>query len=179
LPAGKIEHCYATGTINGYEYCGGIAGSNKSFGMTNEPQGWPDGTVNSCVALNKSVTQRYTPPHYVNDYKERVGRITGFAQIIQVGSSDCRNMSNNWGRSNMNVVYDGSNINCESNLKGRHGKNILEPGYHGAYSDSWWTTDPEGPKFSSTCWSVAKNRLPHLKTTTGAAFKQPQTPVVQ
>jgi hypothetical protein len=179
LPAGKIEHCYATGTINGYEYCGGIAGPNKSFGMTSEPQGWPDGTINYCVALNKKVTQRYTPPHYVNDDCKRLGRITGFAQIIQVGSSDCRNMSNNWGRSNMSVVYDGSNINCQSNLKGWHGKNVLEPGYHGAQSGSWWKETADGPGFSATYWDCVNNRLPHLKTTTGAAFKQPQTPTVQ
>jgi hypothetical protein len=71
-----------------------------------------------------------------------------------------------------------TNVAPVSNSSGADGGDITANNINGANSNTWWGNNVAGPGFNSTNWDMAANRLPRLKTTTGAAFNQAQNPTM-
>ena len=202
---GVIENCYVTGKVSGRDYVGGVTGDSGRDGVikncyttcdvtgdgdrvggiagsfegglniaycyaTGKITGAeivggivggifsPDISVERCVALNKEVSAsiRY------------IGRITAYNDGILTG---------NYARERgMLFEVDGEVINLTSSASGIHGEDADAIDYNGANSGTWWKNTVG---FSDTNWTFEKDRLPHLKTTTGEAFDETQDPVVK
>ena len=147
-----IQSCYATGKIIGNGEVGGILGCDY---QTNDQVEW-------CVAMNSEVTARTGTA---------VGRILGYKSGILTNNNYARSTgmtvkSNNVTLTTLTPTPSFSNI---------HGESVTAANTHGANSATWWTT---AVGFTNENWSLAANRLPHLKTTTSGAFNQTQTPTV-
>ena len=143
-----IANCYATGNISGTSYVGGIVGHNESS------------HVSLCVALNKQVTAGTSG---------EIGRI--------VGSND-GDLADNYARSTgMVLTRGGSTFMMTVGATTIHGANATANSYNGTNAGTWWSASGT-MKYSSTNWSIANGRLPHLQTIAGAAFKETQNPTV-
>ena len=174
---GVIKNCYTTCDVTGSgEYTGGITGSferglniaycyatGKITG-TNVVGGIvggnfsPDTRVERCVALNKEVSAS----------NRGIGRIAAYNNGILTG---------NYARERgMLFEEDGEIIFITSSASGIHGEDADEIDYNGANSGTWWKNTVG---FSDTNWTFEKDRLPHLKTTTGEAFDETQDPAVK
>ena len=151
LANSKIENCYATGSISGSTQLGGIVAENTASALL----------ITNCVALNNSIIASLNTSD--------IGRV--------VGSNDEAELRSNYARESgmiMRTGPAGNTVTFTPNLNGRHGANVSAANTHGANSGTWWSTIG----YTSTNWDMAANRLPRLKTTTGAAFNQAQNPVV-
>jgi len=140
-----VSYCYATGGIFGYDHVGGIVGFNC---------GAVDVIVERCVALNTEV--------YAHDISGLVGRITD--------QNDAGNLINNYARADMKLTAYSINIDL-TGLTGAttiHGEDVTATNHYNIAS--WWSGTVG---FSGKYWTF-NNRLPHLKTTTEEAFKEPQ-----
>ena len=146
---GKVQYCYATGTVTGATNVGGISGMNNG-----------SYAVERCVALNSEVS--------VTSATGDVGRIVGNSGWL----------ANNYARaSGMTLKRNGVTISpTETTLTGRDGADIGETNTYGANSDTWWSGTTG---YSTELWDFANNRLPHLKTITGEAFSEGQEPAVE
>ena len=147
----QIENCYATGKISGTFYVGGIVGNVD-----------PGCTVERCVALNPEVSASTTT---------QVGRITAYNEGT---------LRNNYARSDMTLKDNSGVVNLPvspaPSTSDIHGANASEANVNNA---AWWSnTSLSAPNFSTDLWSIANNRLPHLLTTSGGAFDEPQDPKV-
>ena len=178
---GTIKNCYTICYVNydgkgniGFDV-GGIVGVNKAGGtirhcyatgsITGREHvgciiGQNAGAIDHCVALNAMIYINLSYNH--NDYyyiPVMVCPIVGYGDSHSLGGSLAR-------ESGM-IMYKFGNT--------RDGKgNLAANDYHGANSGAWWHEFG----FSNTNWNCAPNRLPHLKTTSGAAFSRNQIPKV-
>jgi len=174
---GIIKNCYTTcnvtSTRTGDSHAGGILGQIYSGRIVNcfatgiirgdrmlggimgrsDNMGSSDGggVVEYCVALNVEIRG-------VNF----MGKIAG---LNHGGSA-----SNNYHRA------EGMTLVGVSQATSVNGESVSAADTHGANSGTWWSDTVE---FSADLWDFAANRLPHLKTTTGAAFNQAQNPTVE
>ena len=146
---GKIQNCYATGKITGTDYVGGIVGNSASSSAT----------VQSCVALNIEVS--------ATNATGNVGRV--------VGNNSGGAMIDNYARAaGMTLKRGSATITpTEATLTGKDGANVAANYTHGDNSAVWWANGCD-----TKLWNLAPNRLPHLRTTEGKEFKQPQNPEV-
>lgn len=153
-----VQHCYATGNISitnndGYNI-GGITGySTKEV-------------TRYCVALNKEVKMGRS------DIYHRIGRVLPVKGTSNFARATGMILQYNTNNTPVNVDV-GANPTSDS----KHGANVASINYNGINSESWWSAS-NGPGFSSSNWSFAANRLPHLKTTDGRDFNQLQNPTV-
>jgi hypothetical protein len=166
---GTVENCYTTISISGTDYTGGIVGSNNGTIRYCYSTSWVSGaqyvggisgnggTVQNCVALNTRVRGLSNP---------FMGRVAGYTDTYS-------NFSNLYARNDMDLP-DYATVTSDAN--GKDGADITVSHWHGA---TWWSQTSGAPDFSVANWNIAAGRLPHLKTTTGAAFNQSQTPAVQ
>ena len=81
----KVENCYATGSVNGFERVGGIVGNNS-------------GTVQNCVALNSDVLGGAS-----------VGRVVGYGGTDLKNNYASVNISGSWSAIGINA-NDGEDI---------------------------------------------------------------------
>ena len=150
--ATQIANCYATGKISGTDFVGGIVGNINNSS---------NGTFERCVALNSEVS--------ASD-GTNVGRIAGINYGI---------LNLNYAReSDMTLTNSSGSVSVgySSSLTSIHGGHVTATQTHGASSGTWWSGTLG---WSSDYWDFAINRLPHLKTTTGEAFKEDQDPEVK
>jgi len=152
INTGTIQNCYVTGNISGFSNAGGIVGENE-------------GTIKNSVALNSEVT--------ITVAFNAIGRV----------AVDPGTLTNNFARAGMVLKRDGTTIDvltptpASDNI---HGADVVPADFNGANSRTWWTSaTPAGPGFNAANWTFANNRLPHLRTTTGAVFREAQNPAVQ
>ena len=169
---GTIQNCYTTCSVKGTGgYIGGIAGSSSSGGKiyggyaTREISGlnYVGGITGSgvdvsrCVALNISVTATFA--------SGSAGRVAGF--------NESGTFNFNYARGSMTLKLGTTVITSPSpaTLTSIHGATILLDAT--MTTKAFWElgADP-------ALWDIGDDRLPWLKTTTGAAFKETQNPVV-
>ncbi|MCL2066789.1 MAG: Ig-like domain-containing protein [Treponema sp.] len=158
---GRVQYCYATGTVRGRNNVGGIAGDNQSGSY-----------VVNCVAMNPSVTE------------ESGSGGNGIGRVVSTNTGTGA-LSNNYARG----AYGGggdylrlyqptgtqvpaTQVTGDVGLGRRQGANATADNTHGANSGTWW--DSFG--YSADNWDPAINRLPHLKTTRGEDFAEVQNP---
>ena len=146
---GEVQYCYATGKITGTNNVGGIVGNNL---------GVSKGIVELCVALNTEVS--------ATNATGNVGRVVG---------NESGTMINNYARAaGMTLKRGSATITpTEATLTGKDGANVAANYTHGDNSAVWWANGCD-----TKLWNLAPNRLPHLRTTEGKEFKQPQNPEV-
>jgi hypothetical protein len=155
ISGGKVQYCYATGSVIAWDAAGGVIGfaSSESQKTTN------------CVALNPSVkiTKNYTP----RSLQRVVGEITQFTTPSDL-------VGNNYGRTDMvlNINNAAGNVAPVSNLNGLDGADVATA----TAVNTWWTSTAG---FSTANWTTRAGALPILKTTTGATFNQTQNPTLQ
>ena len=138
--SGRIEYCYATGTISGSFRNGGIVGLNEA-----------SGTVYHCVALNTEVSSTIPAAD--------VGRV--------VGLNDGGNLDDNFARNDMSLYRGGVHFSPSPlTLTSIHGEDALAPRTHGFSSGGWWPAFG----YTTPSWNCADGRLPWLQTTTGVLF---------
>jgi len=175
---GVIKNCYTTCNVSGSNVNapvmgGGIAGSNgggivQNCYTTGKINGHnmiggivgSNGVVENCVALNFEVTSN----------------MDGGCRRV-VGNFLIGTLTNNFARdSGMLLRAMGWIVTPTASATGRDGANATAANTHQGSSGTWWSGTVG---FTTANWSFANNRLPHLLTTTGAAFAETQNPAVQ
>lgn len=153
-----VQYCYATGNISitsndGYNI-GGISGYTSQAATKN------------CVALNKEVKMGRA------DIYHRIGRV-----LPSKGTNNFARATGMILQYNTNSTPVNIDVGTEPTSYSGHGANVVANDYNGVNSGTWWRVS-SGPGFNVTFWSLAANRLPQLKTTTGRDFDQPQNAIV-
>jgi hypothetical protein len=175
-----IRNCYTTCNVatnnTNYSHAGGIVGFVQSFNfLTRIEFCYATGTViahdrsggiagsfaggsrvDNCVALNPSVKIHRTAINH------ELGRVT---------AESSGSVSNSYARGDMVVQWGSNNKTINSSPGSKDGQSITATQWN---ASSWWSGTAN---FNATNWDLG-NRLPHLKTTTGAAFNQTQNPTV-
>ena len=150
ISTSPITNCYATGKITGYDYVGGIVGQNQYS------------TVERCVALNAQITATSS----VAAYNVNIGRI--------IGNVTSGSVSYVYARYGMIFIINGTTYTNNMGA-GYNGTDVDAVYYTGSGSGTWWSGTLG---YSTTYWSLANSRLPHLKTSAGGTFNQTQTPAL-
>ena len=187
----KVENCYTTCNITspataGESYTGGIVGGIELGGViqncyatgnviNNRAGGGglflrAGGVVGRCVAPSKLVNS------VALNKEVRVATVTTNSLAGRVGGSlpsdPVTEYNNCYGREGMLLTIGIVNVPINSSTSSMSGFNLTPAIYNVA---SNWS---DGAKFPTAQWSFADNRLPHLKTTDGGEFKNPQNPTV-
>jgi len=140
---GTVESCYAIGYVAGNDYVGGVVGSNSS-----------GSTVQSCVALNDSITAAIDSEDYIGRV---VGNLAGY--ILQ----------NNYASNSMAVEYNTNTTyvpddtaNADNN---KDGKDVASGTGTGQYNNqSWWSGTASFDLSESGPWKWdSVKQLPVLK----------------
>jgi len=176
---GVIKNCYTTCNVTGRGvHIGGIVGSGSDYQMTSKishcyATGKISGGagVGGIVGINFSSDVTFERCVALNP---EVFALTG----NEVGRMVCNingNMNYNYARTDMKLKKSGVDADALPSITGKDGENVSVSTTYGNNNSTWWIGTAD---FSNTLWSFANGRLPHLKTTTGEAFKETQTPAV-
>lgn len=153
-----VQYCYTIGnvsiTTNNGINIGGISGYTSKAATKN------------CVALNKEVKMGST------DIYHRIGRV-----LPSKGTNNFARATGMILQYNTNSTPVNVQVGTDPTSYSFHGANVTAEDYNGVNSGIWWSAS-NGPGFKVDFWSLAANRLPQLKTTTGGNFDQPQSATV-
>ena len=207
LDGGTIENCYVSGTISGRTNVGGISGYNQDGLIQNcyttcdvTGSGLHIGGIAGTGSYFDDSTSKILRCYATGEISggAGVGGVVGinfssdvtFERCValnpevfaltgnEVGRMVCNingNMNYNYARTDMKLKKSGVDADALPSITGKDGENVSVSTTYGNNNSTWWIGTAD---FSNTLWSFANGRLPHLKTTTGEAFKETQTPAV-
>jgi len=198
---GTIENCYVTGTVSGTGAVGGVTGINRgtiknsytTCTVTGSGSGVggiaasnsASGTVEACYATGK-ITGAANVGGIMGSNGGAIRNCVALNNEViatnvrrVVGNNYGAGLSNNYAREDMVLRNSSGNVTpTETSLTGKDGQDVSvsTTDTPNIYQTSFWNNT-----FGATnaaLWDIENNRLPHLKTTGGSAFNEPQNPTI-